>query len=245
MSGYQRIGFVAMLMWISIAAVSHVAAADERRLVDTARLAMLEQALEASPDSLEAGNEYRHAAVDMAQYDRALAFFKRLVEKNPDAANAHLNYGFAYVDKIPTAGAITQVILANNALNEFKLAVEKQPTWLAYYTLGNSYLFWPTICGRAPLGIENLQHAIAIQQRDRVRQYHVRTFIALGDGYWKIGRHDEARRTWSDGAALFPDNAALRDRLSNADVAVDRIIEQAFDPTRRVDTDLSELWGDR
>ena len=30
---------------------------------------------------------------------------------SPNAANAYLNYGFAYVNKIPAAGAITQVIL--------------------------------------------------------------------------------------------------------------------------------------
>ena len=79
----------------------------------------LERALEAQPDDLKTGNEYRMAVIQVNQlkvYDRAIAFFDKLVAANPNAANAHLNYGFAYVDKIPAAGSITQVILANNAV---------------------------------------------------------------------------------------------------------------------------------
>ena len=84
-----------------------------------------------------------------------LAFFQELVTAHPSAANAHLNFGFAYVDKIPVAGAITQVILANNALGEFTTAVALQPSWIAYYTRGNSYLFWPKIFNRTRLGIDD------------------------------------------------------------------------------------------
>ena len=41
--------------------------------------------------------------IPVKQYDRAIAFFKKLTTEHPSAANAHLNYGFAYVDKIPDA----------------------------------------------------------------------------------------------------------------------------------------------
>src|SRR5205807_6978321 len=103
-------------------------------------LTVLEQAVEARPDDLRAGNDYRMAVIQAAQYDRALAFFQKLMTAHPSSANAHLNYGFAYVDKIPVAGSITQVILANNALGEFSKSLEQQPSWIGYYTRGNSYL---------------------------------------------------------------------------------------------------------
>src|SRR5262245_48625432 len=93
-------------------------------------LGALEQALQAQPDDLKAGNDYRMAVIKAGQYDRAIVFFGKLVEANPSASNAHLNYGFAYVDKIPAAGSITQVILANKALGEFTKALELKPTWL-------------------------------------------------------------------------------------------------------------------
>lgn len=208
-------------------------------------LAALEQRLAGDPDNLEAGNQYRQVVIRARQHDRCLTFFERLVANHPDAANAYLNYGFAYVDKIPSVGAITQVILANNALTAFTHAVEVRPNWLAYYTRGNSYLFWPTVLGRAPLGIADLERALELQRRDTLRSYHVRTFIALGDGYWRLHQPERARQRWSEGAGLFPANAALKTRLSSKDDSLDTLVADAFDPSRRVDTDLQELWAQR
>src|SRR5688500_4714934 len=93
-------------------------------------LAPLEQALAAKPDDLRAGNDYRMAVIKAGQYDRGLKFFEKLIEAHPGAANAHLNYGFQYVDKIPAAGSITQVILANNALTEFSKSLDLRPSWI-------------------------------------------------------------------------------------------------------------------
>ena len=147
----------------------------------------LEQAAQAQPDDLKAGNDYRMAIVKVNQlkvYDRAIAFFEKLVTANPGAANAHLNYGFAYVDKIPAAGSITQVILANNALGEFSKSLELKPSWIGYYTRGNSYLFWPRIFGRTGLGVADLQEAMKLQKTGPKRSYYARVYVALGE----IGR---------------------------------------------------------
>src|SRR5207237_5455668 len=116
-------------------------------------LQQLEARLNADADNLEAGNSYRKAVIAAGAYDRALDTFKTVVAQHPRSANAYLNYGFAYVDKIPAAGSITQVILANSALTQFTKSIELQPTWIAYYTRGASYLFWPKIFGRASLGV--------------------------------------------------------------------------------------------
>jgi tetratricopeptide (TPR) repeat protein len=181
----------------------------------------------------------------MGEYDRALRFFGRLVTAHPRAANAHLNYGFAYVDKIPAAGAITQVILANSALTQFTRAIELQPTWIALYTRGASYLFWPRIFGRAPLGVADLEDALRLQRTQPKRSYHVRTFVTLGDGYWKVDDPRRARATWQQGLREFPDHEPLQARLQADPATLAAIIEQAFDPAKRVDTDLSDLWSDR
>ena len=92
-------------------------------------------------------------AVDQLWLQNNRRPFEKLVADNPSSSNAYLNYGFAYVDKIPAAGSITQVILANTALSYFSKSIELKPSWIAYYTRGNSYLYWPKIFGRAPLGI--------------------------------------------------------------------------------------------
>ena len=208
-----------------------------------AALGELERRLSADADDIQAANAYRRAVIASGAYDRALRFFEALVAAHPRAANAFLNYGFAYVDKIPASGSITQVILANAALTQFTRSIELHPTWIAYYTRGASYLFWPAIFGRAPLGVADLEEAMRIQRREPKRDYHARTFVALGDGYWKVDDVARARATWEQGLKEFPGHQALQARLSADAAGLARIIDQAFDPTRRVDTDLSALWG--
>jgi len=205
----------------------------------------LERRLTENADDIQTANAYRRAVIAAAAYDRALRFFDTLVGANPRAANAYLNYGFAYVDKIPASGSITQVILANSALTQFTRSIELQPSWIAYYTRGASYLFWPKIFGRAPAGIADLEEALRIQRSAPKRSYHARTFVALGDGYWKIDDLSRARDTWRQGLQEFPGHPALQARLGADATGLARIIGEAFDPERRVDTDLSALWSDR
>lgn len=205
-------------------------------------LARLEEALNAAPDDLKAADDYRMAVIPLKAYDRAIAFFQQLVAANPNAANAHLNYGFAYVDKIPDAGAITQVILANNALGEFTRSLEIKTTWIGLYTRGNSYLFWPRIFNRTNLGLADLNEALKMQKADPKRPYHVRVYIALGDGYWKNDDLVTASNTWRDGLVQFPDNAPLKARLSKQGDELKTLIEAGYDPAKRVDTSLQDLW---
>ncbi len=209
---------------------------------DTATLARLESALAADVDNLRAGSEYRMAIIEAGDYDRALAYFESLAASHPDAANLHLNYGFAYVDKIPAAGAITQVILANKALTEFSRALDLRPSWIAYYTRGNSYLYWPKIFDRTRLGIADLEHSLELQRADRKHAYYVRTFIALGDGHWMMDDEAKARATWRQGLDQFRGDPALEKRLRATPPELKALIGDAYDPTRRVNTNLEELW---
>ncbi len=216
-------------------------------------LGLLEAALAADPDNLRYGSEYRQAALLRAQtlhpkegqpqdFDRPLKFFEQLPAKNPAAANAHLNYGFAYVDKIPAAGAITQVILANTALGEFTKSLEIRPTWIGYYTRGVSYLFWPKVFGKAKLGVADLETALAMQKAGPKKSYYVRTYVALGDGYWKMDEFDKASSMWRKGLKEFPDTSALKGRLSRQGDDLRALIEDALDPNKRVDTNLKDIW---
>ncbi len=206
----------------------------------------LEAAVAAQPDELRPANDYRMAVVQvnqMASFDRAIAFFQKLVTANPNASSAHLNYGFAYVDKIPAAGAITQVILANNALGEFTRSLEIKPSWIGYYTRGNSYLFWPRIFNRTNLGITDLKEALKMQKADKKRPYYARVYVALGDGYWKIDDLTTATSTWKEGLAEYPDSAVLQGRLAKQGDELKTLIEASYDPAKRVDTSLQDLWS--
>ncbi|MBI3895881.1 MAG: hypothetical protein HY313_08095 [Acidobacteria bacterium] len=212
---------------------------------DVSAATALEAALEKDPDNLRLGSEYRQLIIRTSQYDRALKFFEKLVQEHDNAASAHLNYAFAYVDKIPIAGSITQVLLANSALAQFSRSLELGPSWIGYYSRGNSYLYWPKIFGRTPLGIDDLKEAMRLQRGESKKAYYVRTYIALGDGYWKMDELNKAKAIWNEGLSLFPGNPALKARLSTQGDELKAVMDDAYDITKRIDTSLQELWADQ
>jgi tetratricopeptide (TPR) repeat protein len=224
------------------AAPRAAAAGSPDRGASDASLARLEAAVAADPESLRAASEYRLAAIRTGEYDRAIDFFARLVADHPEAANAWLNFGYCYVDKIPAAGAITRVILANQAVERFSRSIELRRSWLALYTRGNSYLYWPKIFGRGPQGVADLEEAMAIARRGPRRLYHVHDYAALGDGYWRTDQPAKATAVWAEGARLFPRDPQLQARLARQGDDLDAYVASQHDPDQRVDTDLREVW---
>jgi len=222
------------------AGLAAVAAGDDAGALDR-----FESALAADPDDLRAADQYRKAVIRTGEYDRGIAFFERLTADHPDSANAWLNYGYAYVDKIPAAGAITQVILASEALSRFSRSIEIERSWLALYTRGNSYLYWPKIFGRAPLGVADLEAAVALaRQASRLRPVYVRSWIALGDGYVKTDQPERARAIWREGLTLFPGDPQLEARLARDGDELEDYLYEQLDPAKRVDTNLEPLWAE-
>lgn len=225
-----------------------------------AAISAFEEALTADPDSIRDASEYRMATMQRAlslqpvvkgqphegkptDYDREIAFFDKLTKDHPNSPNAFLNYGFCYVDKIPAAGTISQVILANNSLNLFTKSIELKATWIGLYTRGNSYLYWPKIFGHGPDAVADLERAYAIQKTQAKNPLHIRVFMALGDAYWKTDANEKARAIWREGLKQFPDSPGLKERMSKDGDALNDYLDTVLDPNKRVDTDLRELWS--
>jgi len=202
-----------------------------------------EAALTADPNNLRFGSDYRQTVIKVGAYVRCIAFFEELVAANPNLPNALMNFGYAHVDKIPIEGAITQVLLANTALTHFSAALEIEKTWLGHFTRGNSYLYWPAIFGRTPLAIADLEQAIALVKDQKQRAHHVRPWIGLGDAHWRLEDMDKARQVWQEALEKFPDNTDFKARLDKEGDVLDAYFEEYFDPSKRVDTDLSILWA--
>ncbi len=202
----------------------------------------LEAAVVAAPDNLRYAAEYRQAIIQTREHERAIALFEKLTAERPGLANLWMSLGYAVVDKIPNAGAITQVILANTALGHFGKALAIEESWLGLYTRGNSYIYWPKIFGRTPLGMTDLEQAVEISRRMERRSYHALAWAALGDGYWRLGDVGKARQVWTEALALFPGDARLEARASRRGAELDTFLEHHFSPSTRVGTDLRELW---
>jgi uncharacterized membrane protein YbhN (UPF0104 family) len=200
-----------------------------------------EALLRADPANLEAGAAYRQLIIAHAEFDRAIAFFKTLAKAHHDLANVALNLGFAYIDKVPTAGRVRQAFLGKDALDAFGSAIRLEPTWLAYYTRGLVDLFYDGVFNRARSAVADFEHALAIQRQDPPRPYYVRTFMSLGDAYWKLGDLARARAAWSDGLKEFPGDPALAARLAREGRPLYDLIVSGLDANHRQDTSLTEL----
>jgi tetratricopeptide (TPR) repeat protein len=205
-------------------------------------LPLFEEALRASPGTLRWGAEYRQAVIATDDHDRALAFLQALAAENPGSADVWLDLGYAHVDKIPGAGAVTQIILANRALTHFTTALELEETWLGRYTRGNSYVYWPPIFGKTKLGVADLERALELAAAGPPRPYHVHAWVALGDGHWRLGDLEAARRIWEEGRRRFPGDAGLEARLGREGEELDAYLGEQYALGKRVATDLRELW---
>lgn len=209
-------------------------------------LTEFESALTQDADNIQYGSDYRQTVIQAKDsYDRCIKFFEKLTADNPKASNAWLNLGLAYVDKIPAAGTVTQVILANTALANFTKAIDLNPTWISLYCRGNSYLFWPKIFNRTHLGVADLEAAMKIQKADKKRIYHIRTYVAYGQAFYKMDDEAKAKTIWKEGSELFPENAVLKNLISREGEDLKNYIDDLLDPNKRVDTNLSELWTDK
>lgn len=209
------------------------------------RLDGLEAAVRADPESARRASDYRQTVIACGDHERAMAFFASLAAERPGSANVALNHGYSHVDAIPTAGAIRRVVLADRAIAQFTRAIELEPGWLAVFTRGNAYLYWPKVFGRLPLALADLERAEELARREGVRPYQVRGWVALGDAYWKDGRPDRARAKWREGLELFPGDARLTSRLAAEGEGLAALVEADLDPEKRVDTDLTVLGEHR
>lgn len=248
----MRLAKCILLLSISIASVAAASPGAQARYEQAVKalaaqdmpraLSSFEDAVRQDPDNLQFAAEYRQAVIKADEYDRALAFFEDVAGDSNSSPNLLLNYGFCYVDKIPTEGAVTQVIRANQALEKFTAALEIEESWLGLYTRGNSYLYWPTIFGRAPLGVADLTRAIEVAKGLDPKPYHARAWAALGDGYWRLENLEKSREIWREGLKLFPSSKLLQQRLSKDDAALDAYLQETFAVGNRVNTDLREIW---
>lgn len=209
-------------------------------------LAALERAVANDPESLKLAADYRQAAIAAHDFDRAIDFLKTLAKRKGSGPNIQVSLALAYVDKVPTAGDIRRLYLGRDAMSALTKAIERRPSVLAYYARGLINLYYNSfIFHRVPRGIADLEQALSMAPRDTSPVLLVRVYTALGDGYFKLGKIAKARDTWSAGAARFPDDVGLCERLQKQGTALEDVVTTALTASRRVDTSLTGVAVER
>ena len=231
--------FVSLFLFTIMAAAPSDPAAIARLLGDfEARLAQ-------DPSNLRVAAEYRQAVIATGRYDRSIKLFERLAKDPRGGANRFLNLALANVDKVPVSGSVRRALLGREALDALTRAIAIEPTDLAYLIRGLVNLYYDQfVFHRTDKGVADLETARRLAASDPQVAYAPRILVALGDGYWRLNRHDQAREVWREGLDVLPRLDGFRVRLDARDDQIPDIIERALDAGVRVDTTLRELFPD-
>ena len=232
-----RFALVTSLVGLAIARAAGGGAADPQT-------AMLERAVSEDPEDLRSCADYRQRIIASGEYDRAIRLLERLADRPGSGPNVYVSLALAYVDKVPVASPFRRIFLGRDAMRSLSRAIEREPSAVAYYIRGLIALYYPdAIFHHARRGIADLERVHGMLAGLTAQPSHALVYMSLGDGYWKV--HDLARAVsvWTDGLKRFPANPALRARLANRGVDLDRLVEHALDPATRVDTSLQELFA--
>ncbi|HJR53435.1 MAG TPA: hypothetical protein VJ982_06950 [Gemmatimonadota bacterium] len=142
--------------------------------------------------------------------------------------------------RIAFAPFMEQGALSARASAILQEALELDPThWQGRYLLGINYFHNPEFMGLTDDAITQFETLLAQQGERADFPEMAGPWVYLGDLYARVGREADARATWEHGAALFPDDTALAERLAGADAAPQSGDTSAATP--EVDYDMEPL----
>lgn len=123
--------------------------------------------------------------------DAALADLRRIIDENPEDAQALNAYGYTLADRTGRHAEALPYIERAYALEPESAPVIDSLGWVNFHL------------GRTERALELLQLAWARLKDPEIAAH-------LGEALWSSGRRDEARAVWRAGAELDADNPALR-----------------------------------
>lgn len=202
--------FLLFLSAATLTLARPAAAQDQPATADDAHTA-----LEACAAAAEA--EDRPSA--LAGADRAEALFSALADAHPD--DPEFLVGRARVltgCRIRFAPFMEQGVIVGRSNELLERALEMDPThWEARYALALNHFYTPEFLGRTEDSIEHFEILLE-QQGDRTDFPEMAgPYAYLGDLYLRVDRKQDAIAIWRKGAALFPDDPRLAERLTETD----------------------------
>lgn len=145
----------------------------------------LQRALQLAPDDPQAVSLLGWAQMLQEKYDEALMQFQKVLMREPGNALARINLGYICLKKRIFGEAIDHLSRA------IRLNSDRKATLYAHFYLGLVYLERDMF--------EDAQ--TFFQKTIALGPNLLEAYYELGRAYWFNGQHDEAIRTWRDGAA--------------------------------------------
>lgn len=148
--------------------------------------------------------------------DALVAEFEKRAELDPNDPDAQVELGSAYLQKLFTVGSgPEQGTWANKADKAFDAALALDSNhWDARFSKAVSLSFWPPVFGKQKDAIRNFETLIEQQSSSSSKDPRfAQTHLLLGNLYQQSGNAAKANETWAAGLALYPDSAALKEKL--------------------------------
>ncbi|MGA2747877.1 MAG: hypothetical protein ABSG59_03795 [Verrucomicrobiota bacterium] len=155
---------------------------------------------------------------ESGQLNQAITELQQRAASEPPSADAVTALGEGYYNE---AGASEDVreraIFAMEADETLEAALKLDPSnWEARFTKAAGMSYWPAELNKGQEVIDQFQVLMEQQEGQTPQPQFARTYLDLGEQYQKAGEAAEAAQIWERGAALFPDNADLQNKLAGA-----------------------------
>jgi tetratricopeptide (TPR) repeat protein len=156
---------------------------------------------------------------DAGLMDEAIAKIEAMAKGESSNADLQTFLGEAYLQKLftvsdgPEKG--TWAIKADQAFDA-ALGIDANH-WEARFSKAVSLAFWPPIFNKQSEAMKQFETLVSQQEASgSTKEGYAQTYVFLGNLYQQQGKGDKALELWKKGAALFPDNAELKEKSSGA-----------------------------
>ncbi len=170
--------------------------------------------------SPESSFEQRQAAWQQlrqnGKLDQAIAELELGLTNQPSTVDYPAALGQAYLHKCATTLDVReQGILAMKADQVFDTALALDPAnWEAGFFKAAALSNWPAEMNRGPEVIQRFTQLIEQQEAATTQPHFAQSYLWLGEQYRKSGRTEYADHVWQRGAALFPSDPALQQKIT-------------------------------
>jgi tetratricopeptide (TPR) repeat protein len=149
--------------------------------------------------------------------DEAITQLEQRAAANPRSAEDVTALGEGYYKKAgDTDDVRDKAILAMNADQTLEAALNLDASnWDARFTKAAGMSYWPAELNEGQKVVQEFVTLIQQQEAQSPQPQFARTYLRLGEQYQKAGNADYAAQVWQRGAALFPDDSGLKEKLAS------------------------------
>jgi len=158
---------------------------------------------------------------DTGKLDQAIAELEQSVASDPRSIESVTALGEAYYKKAgQTEDVRESAIFAMKADQTLEAALNLDPSnWAARFTKTVGMTYWPAELNKGKEVIEQFRILIQQQETQPTQPEFAHSYLRLGEQYRKAGFPDYAAQVWQRGAALFPNDDDLKDKLASTQSA--------------------------